>query len=126
MDSTPSLFPLSEGQLEENLVECKYVTNCLQNQNKIDDVTTDFLYLRHSLFQDQSPLFDQILQFELKFRGDVNSNFIFRVNFVKQIEFGKNYGVLCHFLQKCVSKICELTFEIVAVTRPCIRFFSFR
>ena len=27
---------------------------------------------------------------------------------------------------KHVSKICALNFEIVAVTRPCIRFLSFR
>ena len=36
---SPSLFPLPGGQLEQNLVECKYVQNCLQNHNKIGDIT---------------------------------------------------------------------------------------
>ena len=34
----PSLFPLFEDQLKQNLVVCKYVTNSNQNHNKIDDV----------------------------------------------------------------------------------------
>ena len=40
-NSTPSLFPLFEGQLKQNLVVCKYVTNSTQNHNRIDDVITD-------------------------------------------------------------------------------------
>ena len=40
---TPPLFQLSEVQLEQNLVVCKYVTNCIQNHNKIDDITTGSL-----------------------------------------------------------------------------------
>ena len=45
-----SSFPLSEGQLGQNLIVYKYVTNCYQNRNKIGDVTTGPLLLRHSLF----------------------------------------------------------------------------
>ena len=39
----PSLFPLFEGQLKQNLVACKYVTNSIQNRNKIDDFVTGLL-----------------------------------------------------------------------------------
>ena len=34
------VFPLFEGQMKQNLVVCKYVTNSIQNHNKIDDVIT--------------------------------------------------------------------------------------
>ena len=40
VDSTPYLLPLFESQFQQNLVECKYVTNFIQNLNKIDDVIT--------------------------------------------------------------------------------------
>ena len=36
----PSLFPLFEGQLKQNLVVCNYVTNYTKNHNKIDDIIT--------------------------------------------------------------------------------------
>ena len=32
--------PLPEGQLEQILIECKYVANCHQNHDRIDDFTT--------------------------------------------------------------------------------------
>ena len=59
MDSTPSLFPLFEGQLKQNLVVCKYVTNSIQNRNKIDYIITGPLLLHHLCFWGQSPSFDQ-------------------------------------------------------------------
>ena len=37
---SPSLFPLIEGQLKQNYVVWKSVTNCIQKSNKIDDVIT--------------------------------------------------------------------------------------
>ena len=40
VNSTPSLFPLFKGQLKQCLVVLKYVTNCIQNHNKSDDVIT--------------------------------------------------------------------------------------
>ena len=43
VDFTPSLFPLFEGQLKPNLVMWKYVTNSIQNYNKIDDFITGSL-----------------------------------------------------------------------------------
>ena len=43
VDSTPSLFPLFEDQLKQNLAACKYVTNSIQNNNKIDRVITGTL-----------------------------------------------------------------------------------
>ena len=33
-------IPLFEGQLKQNFIVCKYVTNSIQNDNKIDDVVT--------------------------------------------------------------------------------------
>ena len=75
-DPPPLLFPLPEGQLEQNLVVCKYVTNCLQNPNKTDDCTTGPLQKRHSLFLGQSPTFSQLFIFRgitLKFGAGVNS-----------------------------------------------------
>ena len=43
VDPTPSLFPLFEGQLKENLVVWKYITSSIQIQNKIDDAITGSL-----------------------------------------------------------------------------------
>ena len=41
-NSSPFLFSLLEGQLEQNLMQFKYVPNCLQNRRKIGDVTIGF------------------------------------------------------------------------------------
>ena len=43
-------FDSFESQLKQNLVVRKYVTNFIQNHDKIDDVITSWLYLHHSLF----------------------------------------------------------------------------
>ena len=63
LESTPSLFPLFECQLKQNLVARKYVTNSIRNYDKIDDFITGplcsasfweedpylrYLYLRYS------------------------------------------------------------------------------
>ena len=53
------------------------------------------------------------------------------VTFEKELALNSDFlGILKIVLKdtllKYVSKICGLNFEIVAVTQPCIRFFSFR
>ena len=40
---SPSIFPLFEGQLKQNLEVWKYVTNSIQNRNIIDDFITGSL-----------------------------------------------------------------------------------
>ena len=77
----PSLFPFPKGQLEQNLIICKYVTNCLQNHNKIDDVTIGLSLYVILCFRDQSPLLYHFLFLER----------LLHVNLVKQNEFDKNY-----------------------------------
>ena len=39
------LFPLPQGQLEQNYIGCKCFSNCLQNQNEIGGVTTGSQWL---------------------------------------------------------------------------------
>ena len=67
-----SPFPLSEGQLKHKFVMCKYVTNILQNHDKIDDVTTGLCNYVILCFRGQSPTF-VFRKIELKFGGGVNS-----------------------------------------------------
>ena len=72
MDSRPSLLiSLSEGQIEQNFVICKYVTNCLHNHNETVDVIKSFYVFRVKvqLFTN----FSIFIGIKLKFGGGVNS-----------------------------------------------------
>ena len=74
MDSTtlPSLSSFSENQLQQNLVVCKYATNCFQNHNKSQRsplIPCNYVIL---CFRRQSPFFDELFIFrgtKLKFGG---------------------------------------------------------
>ena len=97
--AAPPLFPLSHSQLEQNLAVCKYVTNCLPNDNKIDEVTTAPCNYFILCFQGERPTFDQLFYFErikLKFGGGVNTETLIsyfmsvlphKMNFIKIKEF---------------------------------------
>ena len=68
-------------------------------------------------------LFVILIEFQLR----VESILLYCLDNAACIEGGGGGGmVVAKDLLKYVSKICRLNFEIVAVTRPCIRFFSFR
>ena len=89
----PILFLMSKGQLEQNLVVYRYATYCLQNHNKIGDVTTGLL-ISFFVFGVKVQLLSNFLSLERSSKNLVEgsiltSDFIFHLNFVKQNEFDK-------------------------------------
>ena len=83
---------------------------------------------------DQLPILRKRYQAIVKFNSSLekswnlslleSGNLVNDVAVVKLLSRVTNYNLPCEL--KFVSKICGLNFEIVAITRPCIRFFSIR